>query len=214
MALASAPIKSFINKNALDSVMHKLKKKKGKKTVTHHFSHVKDKHGKKKHVYLGTHKKKSKERLTKLKVARLRSNNKTIRKLENAQKKLDRISFYNKSYDEIVNDIIKSHYKEKHIERLMNDRTRKSFPGFTLLMSLLGIVVIGGASYFLIKNPQLTGAAVQGVTGSAAGKIIPFAIGLLVVLVICGVLLHRMKSRTSGTQRIEETDEPAPPKPE
>jgi len=98
--------------------MHKLRKKKGGKTTTHHFSHVTEPDDKKKHVYLGTKPKQAKDKLTKLRVERVRSHSKVMKDAEEVKAKLQKLGHHNKSYDQVLSEATMMHYKQKSIDRM------------------------------------------------------------------------------------------------
>lgn len=188
--------------------MHKLHKKRGKKKETHHFHHVKEKDGSKKHVYLGSDEKKSKDRLTKLKVERIRSDNKLFSQLNNAQAKLSKLGHHNRSYDSIVEDVIKSHHHEKHVDRMLTDDTRTAFP-FAYVVGIVGLIGFGATLYFFLQNPSITGAAVQTITSLAANRLVSTSAGIFIVIMILGLVLHTVDYKHK--HRHDQFKPPIPP---
>ncbi len=166
--------------------MHKLTEKKGKKTVTHYFHHVKERDGSKKHVYLGTHPEKSKERLNKLKVARIESNNRLIQDLDTVQSKLDRLGHYDKPYDDILQDVRKRYYAEKHFDSIVEKRHKSN--SFMYAISFFTIALSLAAIYLIWDVPSITGAAVE-VTKEAAKSTVVSSIFFMTVAVLIFVII-------------------------
>jgi hypothetical protein len=199
---------NFINENPLSPVMHKLHKKRGKKKETHYFHHVKEKDGSKKHVYLGSDEKKSKDRLTKLKVERIRSNNKLVRQMDKTQQKLSKLGHYNKSYDDIVDDVIKKHHIEKHVEHMVSTDNKSGFP-FAYIIGIIALIGFGTTMYFFVQNPTITGAAVQTITSLAANRLVSTAAGMFAVILILGLVLHAVDHHHK--HRYDKFKPPMPP---
>jgi hypothetical protein len=172
--------------------MHKLKQKKGKKTVTHHFHHVTDADGSKKHVYLGTSRKKAEDKLTNIRVARLRSQNRLIKDMETAQAKLSSIAHHQRDYDDILKDMRMRHSKHIEVEKLLNNEVKEAFPFYGYVLVFIAVMGLTAGAFFLITTPSITGAAVQSVAAIAANKIVSVAIGMLMVILILGVVLHHV----------------------
>ena len=175
--------------------MHRLKKKKGKKTVTHHFHHVKGKDGKKKAVYLGTSPKKAKDKLTKLRVERIRSDSRLIREMDAAQQKLNRLGHHNRPHGEILKDIRLKHNKQIHVERLLNSEVREVFPLYGYTLVFVAVMLITAGVFYVATTPTITGAAVEGAADIMTSKVAATAIGMLIVIVILGIILHHTEYR-------------------
>lgn len=172
--------------------MHELKQKKGKKTVTHHFHHVTDADGSKKHVYLGTSRKKAEENLTKIRVARMRSQNRLIKDIETAQAKLNSIAHHQKYYDDILREIRIRHGKQVEVEKLLNKEVKGIFPFYGYVLVFIAVMGLTAGAFFLVTTPSITGAAVEGVAVIAANNIVSVAIGMLMVILILGIVLHHV----------------------
>ncbi len=138
-----------------------------------------------------------------------RSDNKIIQDLETAQKRLDRLSFYNRSYDDVVDDIIKSHHREKHIERLMDKGPGRSFPWVHFMIFSAAILTFGTAAYFFVQDPQVTGSAVQNIANIAANRVVSTSFGMFVVIVMMGLVLHKVERKHKT--RHDEFKPPTPP---
>lgn len=151
----------------------------------------------------------SAERLAELKLQDTKSENKLMTELEDAQKKLDRLSFYNKSYDDIVDDIVRSHYREKHVNLLMDRGPRRSFPTFMFIIIILAIFALGAASYFFVSTPGVTGAAVQNVVTIASSRIVSTSFGVVIGILIAGLVFHRIEHRHN--HKDDEFKPPLPP---
>ncbi|MBW2997429.1 hypothetical protein KY349_03780 [Candidatus Woesearchaeota archaeon] len=171
--------------------MHKLKKKKGKKTVTHHFHHVKEKDGSKKHVYLGTSKKKAEERLTKLQLERMRSDDKLFKDIEKVQTKLNKLGHHNRHYDDVVRDIRMRHSKQTQVSKLLSKEIKTAFPFAGYLLTFLIIVFLGAGWIFLNSTPSITGASVINATATTTiNNIIAGSFGMLAFIIIVSLVLH------------------------
>ncbi|MBW2971723.1 hypothetical protein KY359_01680 [Candidatus Woesearchaeota archaeon] len=187
--------------------MHRLEEKKGRRTVTHHFHHVTDEDGSKKHVYLGTDPSKAKDRLTKLRVERMRSDNKLIKEVEAVQAKLGKLGHYNKSYDAVVDDVRKQYYRQKHVEKLLTHEEKTNVPHSSYILIFLALAVIAGSFYVIFSEPTVTGAAVEGITKMATNQVMSTAVGMFVVIAILGIVLHAADYRHR-----HKHDEYKPPK--
>jgi hypothetical protein len=171
--------------------MHKLKKKRGKKTVTHHFHHVTEKDGSKKHVYLGTDSKKAKDNLTKLQVERMRSTNKLVKDLESAQQKLNKLGHYNRPYEDILTGIKQNHYKQKHSEALIRQTTEQQFPWFKYtVIFIVAFLAFFTVFYSALSNPTITGAATQGITKIETNTLVSTAAAILSLIIILAIVLQ------------------------
>jgi hypothetical protein len=177
--------------------MHTLKEKKGKRTIMHHFHHIKQRDGKSRPVYLGADPEKSRDKLTKIKIANIRSSNKLIREAETAQAKLQKLGHYNKPYDDIISDMRRSYQKKKEVTALLDNanRTPTPFPFSSYGIMGSALILCLGAFYLLFSNPTITGAAVTGATKIAANQFIVGAFGMLIVILILGVTLHSAEHR-------------------
>ena len=172
--------------------MHKLKQKRGKKSVTHHFHHITETDGSKKPVYLGTNPKKAKEKLTKLQVERIRSNNRLIQKMEDVQVKLDRLGHHNRPFDDIVSDIEKRYSRQKHSEALLDQAIAPAFPWhkYTLIFTV-SFVAFFLISYSILSGPVITGSAVQKLTSVTKNEIVSVGSAILAAIILLfGFLLH------------------------
>ena len=186
--------------------MHKLKQKRGRKTIVHHFHHVTEKDGTKKHVYLGTDPEKADERLTKLRLERMRSDNKLIKDVEKVQAKLSKLGHHNRSYDDIVKDIKMRHHKQKQVEKLLSKEIKTAFPFYGYLLILVAVIGIFAGLFYIVYEPSVTGAAVDVAVRIAANQIVSTAFGMLAVLLIVGLVLHWVDHR-----RKHRYDEYKPP---
>ncbi|MBW2964324.1 A10/OS-D family protein [Candidatus Woesearchaeota archaeon] len=148
-------------------------------------------------------------RLAELKLQSAKSDHKLMSDLEDAQKKLDRLGFYNKSYDDIVDDIVKSHYREKHVNLLMDKGPKRPFPTFMFVMMSLAILVLGGGTYFLVSNPSITGAAVTNVVSLASSRIVSTSFGVLLGVLVVGLVFHKIEHRHN--HKYDEYKPPLPP---
>ncbi len=170
--------------------MHKLKEKRGKKTVTHHFSHVTDNDGSKKHVYLGTSPKKARNKLTKLRVERVRSQDRLVREMDKVQSELKRLGHHERSYDEVMSDLRKRHYREKHIDRMFGDDLKYAFPTNAFVITLAVVLFVGGLVYVAYSDPEVTGAAVSITSSLAARQLMATSAGMLVIILVLGAVMH------------------------
>jgi hypothetical protein len=163
--------------------MHTLHEKRGKKKVTHYFHHVTEKDGTKKHVYLGADEERAKERLTKLRVARIRSENRLIKELDEVQRDLQKLGEYNKSYEQLEDELMMNHLRERHAERLLGEAA-KPFPTARYVMIFAAIMVLTAFLYHTFSDTTITGAAIRGVKGAAESQFIQVCFFLLVGLVV------------------------------
>ncbi|MBU2561809.1 MAG: hypothetical protein KKD17_05925 [Nanoarchaeota archaeon] len=175
--------------------MHKLEEKRGKRTVTHHFSHVTEKDGSKKHVYLGTDPKQAKERLTKLQVERMRSDNRLVNDMAAVQKRLERLGHHNRPYDSVVDDMRWRYHKQKQAEKMLSQETRENFPFSAYILVITAVLILGVSFYYMLSDPTVTGAAVEGVSKLATNQVMSTASGMLVVIAILGLVLHAAEYR-------------------
>jgi hypothetical protein len=167
--------------------MHTLHEKRGRKKVTHYFHHVTEKDGTKRHVYLGTDEEKAKDRLTKLRVARLRSENKLIKEMEEVQRDLQKLGEYSKSYEQLEEELMRNYHRERHAEKLLGDAA-KPFPTARYVAIFGAIMVLTSVFYYLFADPSITGAAIAGVKGAVESELIKTCIFLgLGVVVLAGV---------------------------
>jgi len=172
--------------------MHTLHEKRGNKIVTHHFDHVTEKDGTKKHVYLGTDPKASKEKITKLRAQRIHSDNKLIKELDSVQQKLHAIGNFDQSFDSMLADIKTKNAKKSHAERLVEEEESKDRRYFFIIFS---IAVLTAASYYALSNPVVTGAAVK--TGKIMSNIASSQLGsssiiILVSILVLGMIFHSL----------------------
>ncbi|MBN1544982.1 hypothetical protein JW898_05995 [Candidatus Woesearchaeota archaeon] len=175
--------------------MHKLEEKRGKRKVTHHFSHVTEKDGSKKHVYLGTDPKQATERLTKLQVERMRSNNRLIKDMDDVQKRLERLGHHNRPYDSVVDDLRLRYHKQRQAEKMLSQGAKENFPLSTYILVIAAVLILGVSFYYMLSDPAVTGAAVGGVTKLATNHAISAVSGMLVVIAILGLVLHAAEHR-------------------
>ncbi|MBW2967176.1 hypothetical protein KY362_01690 [Candidatus Woesearchaeota archaeon] len=139
--------------------MHKLKgKKEGK---MHYFHHVKESDGSKKHVYLGSDRKNAEDRLTKLRVARIRSDNKLINEMEKVQVRLHKLGAYDIPYDSKLSEVRQQMNKKKNVDRLLRDDIRQ-FPVKAFVIFIAVFIAGALAIVTFSSDPALTGAAVAG----------------------------------------------------
>lgn len=175
--------------------MHRLKQKKGKKTVTHHFHHVTEPDGSRKHVYLGTDPGQAGENLTRMKVARIRSQNSLIREMEDVQARLDGIAHQQRKYEDILRDLKIKHEKRLEIERLLGREVREAFPFYGYVLVFIAFMGLTAGAFFLVTTPGITGAAVQGMAAVASNNLVSMGAGMLAVIVILGLVLHHADHR-------------------
>lgn len=171
--------------------MHKLKEKKGKKTVTHHFHHVTEKDGSKKHVYLGTSRKKADERLTKLQLERMRSDDKLFKDIEKVQTKLNKLGHHNRNYDDVVRDIRMRQSKQAQVSKLLDQEVKTAFPFAGYLLAFFVIVFLGAGWIFLNSTQSITGASVYNAPATGViNNLIAGSFGMLAVIIIISLVLH------------------------
>ena len=167
--------------------MHRLSIKKDGKVTDHYFHHVTEKDGTKKHVYLGDDLKKADERLTKLRVARIRSGNRLINEMEKVQVKLNRLGAYDMPYDSKLSEVRQKLHKERHVDSIMGSHT--SLPKGVLIVMLL-VVLSGAAAMFVVSEPGLTGAAVSAVGDVTASDAFSTAFILLATVSAVALVLY------------------------
>jgi len=170
--------------------MHTLHEKRGSKVVTHHFSHVTERDGTKKHVYLGTDPKKSKERLIKLRASRIHSDNKLIKDLDSIQQKLHAVGNFDQPFDSLLADIKERNVKKSHAERLIGEEETKTRRYFFILAA---IAVLTATAYYAISSPVVTGAAVKtsGILSNIASSQLGSSIIIILVsVVVLGTIFH------------------------
>jgi hypothetical protein len=189
--------------------MHKVTEKRGHTTVTHHVGHVKEGDGSSKHVYLGTDSDDAIDRLIELKVSRIKSCNKLITEMETVQEKLGRVGYYNRSYDDIMSDIISRHHQEKHFDRLVSADEKPKTPFSNYFMLALGGLALGGAGYFAFSDPNITGAVVKGTEYVIGSSVFWIAAGVLATSVLLGVGIHAAVHRHE--HRHDDFKPPLPP---
>jgi hypothetical protein len=175
--------------------MHKLQKKRGKKTVTHHFHHVTEKDGSKKHVYLGTDPEKAQEKLTKIQLARMRSQNKLVKDMEKVQTKLNKLGHYNRSYDSTLTEVRQRYNKQRQLDKLLSQEVRTAFPFKGYVIIFLALFVISASMFYFLSSPTPTGAAVQEVKDFATDKVFTTSISIFAVIMIIGLVLHAVDYR-------------------
>ena len=140
--------------------MQELKKKRG----SHYFSHIEN-NGEKRHVYLGSDKKKALERLAFLRAERIQSQKKHMKKIDALNSKLSQLAEFHRPHDDILNDIRKRYYKRKHAEQLLDTERPKKLPlpQHHFFQTFIVILVVALALFSItLFSPELavTGHAV------------------------------------------------------
>jgi hypothetical protein len=173
--------------------MHQLHEKRGKKVVTHYFSHVKESDGTKRHVYLGTHPEKSKERLVKLRAARVSSDNPLVKELDDAKSRLDMLAHYNRPYDDILSDVRERYAKQQHAERIVS--SQHSIPAYKYLLVIIAATLFGTGLFYVLSEPSITGAAVEAFDFAASNKIISASFFMILAVVVLGIAVYAAQYR-------------------
>ena len=175
--------------------MQKLKQKKRKKILVHHFHHVTETDGRKKHVYLGTDPEQAKDNLTRIRVSRLHSNNRLVQEIEDVQARLNRLGHYNRKHDDILKELRLKHNRQVEIERIIESRTTDPFSFFRYAAVFFAVMALTAGVFFLFTGSGMTGAAVEGAVNSVTNKFVATAGGMLLVIVILGLVLHHADNR-------------------
>jgi hypothetical protein len=173
--------------------MHTLHEKRGNKVVTHHFDHVTEKDGTKRHVYLGTDPKASREKITKLRAQRIHSDNKLIKELDSVQQKLHAIGNFDQSFDSLLADIKTRNAKKSHAEHLLGDEESKNKRYFFILIA---VAVLTAAAYYAISSPAVTGAVTMTekvASGIASNNMFSSAFTILGAVFLLGLVFHGME---------------------
>lgn len=186
--------------------MHTLTKKEGNKQVTHHFHHVTETDGSTKHVYLGTDRKKAEDRLTRLKVERIRSSNKLIKQIEDVQVRLNKLGESGKSYEDRVAELRKQMKKERYTEQVF-DQVGPGYPGMRFFTVVVIIAALAGLGYFAYAQPAITGAAITTVKEVSGKKSFQLIGGL-----ILGIAALSLFTYTTEYRFMHRHDRYKPPK--
>jgi len=169
--------------------MHTLHEKKGKKVVTHHFSHIKV-DGEKRHVYLGTHPEKSKAKLVKLRAAHIKSDHPLIKEADALQSRLHSISYHGRPYDDLLGEMQERHLKQMQAERIVQNELRNSIPAYKYVVVVAAAALFGAGLFYFITTPQMTGAAVQAFDFAASSQAIRHALLIVVGVVVLGLTFY------------------------
>jgi len=169
--------------------MHTLHEKKGKKVVTHHFSHIKV-DGEKRHVYLGTNPEKSKAKLVKFRAAHIKSDHPLIKEADALQSKLHILSHHGRPYDDLLGEMQERQLKQMQAERIVQNELRHSIPAYKYMVVVAAAALFGAGLFYVLATPQITGAAVQAFDFAASSQAVRHSLLIAAGVVVLGLTFY------------------------